>query len=266
MSTTTKKILRNEVSKSGVSKTLKQLSRFYTSLSASQKSKYYKKYKNLNKLVLKFGSKTKSMVEVEKKIIRRKPHLAKLLNKQLDVLIKHNQRNPRDNIRTYMSKNIMKDYIQDKAITNRLLNVSYGRECNADCAVNFILNSNQIYDLFHTDPSVMQASVALADAFFKSKNLATSSENTLMAGALLLQLILMGARTTQRGYGGDNLVVEIKKQKGKEKAKQKKLTPEPQFVPVPGRCMVVLPEPVDEDQPFKDALANLDLSFSSDSW
>ena len=207
--------LQKEVNRFGVNATLRQLKDYHSSL----RVKKPQQLRFLNKQTMRFGMYS----NIAGTITRRKPHLSKKLDQHLVRLIKHYQRNPRDNMRTYTAKNIMPEYIpNEKAVINRLLNSVYRRDCDANCAVQFVLNSNEIYDLFHTDPNVMQSSIALADSFFKSKGIATSSEGTLMAGALLLQLIMMGARLTQQGYGGHNLIVEIKKEKGKQKKKKTK--------------------------------------------
>jgi len=253
--------LQKEVNRFGVKDTLCQLKDYHSSL----RVKKPRHLRLLNKQTMRFGMYS----NITGTITRRKPHLSKKLDQHLVRLIKHQQRNPRDNMRTYTAKNIMPEYIpNEKAVVNRLLNSVYKRDCDANCAVQFIMNSNEIYDLFHTDPNVMQASIALADSFFKSKGVATSSEGTLMAGALLLQLIMMGARLTQQGYGGHNLIVEIKKEKGKQKQlKKPKSKSSDKKEKIELKALKDRIEEINSDEEAKNALLGLDLDLDSDeSW
>jgi hypothetical protein len=111
----------------------------------------------------------------------------------------------------------------------------------------------------------MQASIALADSFFKSKGVATSSEGTLMAGALLLQLIMMGARLTQQGYGGHNLIVDIKKAKGKQKQlKKPKSKSSDKAEQIELKALEDRIGEMSSDEKARIALSKLD--FSDDSW
>lgn len=254
-------LLRKEVNRFGVNATLRQLKNYHSSLRVKKTNQL----RFLNKQTMKFGMYS----NIAGTITRRKPHLSKKIDQHLMRLIKHQQRNPRDNMRTFTAKNIMPEYIaNDKAVINKLLNSVYRRDCDANCAVQFILNSNEIYDLFHTDPNVMQASIALADSFFKSKGVATSSEGTLMAGALLLQLIMMGARLTQQGYGGHNLIIDIKKAKGKQKQlKKPKSKSSDKQEKIELKALEDRIEEINSDEKAKNALLGLDLDIGSDeSW
>lgn len=252
-------ILQKEVNRFGVENTLRQLKDYHSSL----RVKNTKQFRFLNRQTMKFGMHS----DVAATINRRKFHLSDKLDKHLVRLNKHSQRNPNDNMRSYIKSKIMPEYIQnDIPVISKLLNSVYRRGSDADSAVNFIRASNEIYDIFHTNPDVVQSSVALADSFFTMKGIATSSDKTLMAGALLLQLVLMGARSTPEGFGADNLVVDIKKEKGKQKqaAQQAAAKKAAQQAAKPKVVQPVTPKELTADEKAMNALQ--ELNFSDEEW
>lgn len=257
-------ILQKEVNRFGVENTLRQLKDYHSSL----RVKKTKQFRFLNRQTMKFGM----QFDVAATINRRKFHLSDKLDKHLVRLNKHYQRNPTDNMRSYIKSKIMPEYIQnDTPVISKLLNSVYNRVGGAEVggaevAVNFIRASNEIYDIFHTNPDVIRSSVALADSFFTMKGIATSSDKTLMAGALLLQLVLMGARSTPEGFGADNLVVDIKKEKGKQKqaAQQAAAKKAAQQAAKPKVVQPVTPKELTADEKAMNALQ--ELNFSDEEW
>ena len=91
--------LQKEVNRFGVNATLRQLKDYHSSL----RVKKPQQLRFLNKQTMRFGMYS----NIAGTITRRKPHLSKKLDQHLVRLIKHYQRNPRDNMRTYTAKNIM---------------------------------------------------------------------------------------------------------------------------------------------------------------
>ena len=146
----------------------------------------------------------------------------KMINRHISVITKRDQRTKKDNIRSWMSRNIVRDYIKNDSsgLATRLLSAVYGnsRDCDATRLESFITQKNEVYDICSSDIQVIQQSVNTAIEYLASKNIAVSSHFSVIAGALLIQLVLTGARGSARGFGcGENIIQSIKTQKGREK-------------------------------------------------
>ena len=169
---------------------------------------------------------------------RRNNHI-KLINKHLSVISK---RDKKDNIRGWMKRNIIRDYIKNDStnFSTKILGAVYGtsRDCEAMRLENFIMHKNMVYDICHTDVDIVRQSVGMSIEYMETMNLAVSSVPHIMCGALTIQLVLMGARGSPTGFGsGTNMIQSIKVQKGKEKS-AKKVVAEPVVIVEP----VVIPE------------------------
>ena len=146
----------------------------------------------------------------------------KTINRHISVITKRDQRTKKDNIRSWMSRNIVRDYIKNDSsgLATRLLSAVYGnsRDCDATRLESFITQKNEVYDICSSDIQVIQQSVNTAIEYLVSKNVAVSSHFSVIAGAMLIQLVLSGARGSARGFGcGTNIIQNIKEEKGREK-------------------------------------------------
>ena len=146
----------------------------------------------------------------------------KTINRHISVITKRDQRTKKDNIRNWMSRNIVRDYIKNDSsgLASKLMSAVYGnsRDCDATRLESFIIQKNEVYDICSSDIQVIQQSVDTTIEFLVSKNIAVSSHFSVIAGAMLIQLVLSGARGSARGFGcGNNIIQSIKEEKGREK-------------------------------------------------
>lgn len=146
----------------------------------------------------------------------------KTINRHISVITKRDQRTKKDNIRNWMSRNIVRDYIKNDSsgLASKLMSAVYGnsRDCDATRLESFIIQKNEVYDICSSDIQVIQQSVDTTIEFLVSKNIAVSSHFSVIAGAMLIQLVLSGARGSVRGFGcGSNIIQSIKEEKGREK-------------------------------------------------
>lgn len=146
----------------------------------------------------------------------------KTINRHISVITKRDQRTKKDNIRNWMSRNIVRDYIKNDSsgLASKLMSAVYGnsRDCDATRLESFIIQKNEVYDICSSDIQVIQQSVDTTIEFLVSKNIAVSSHFSVIAGAMLIQLVLSGARGSARGFGcGSNIIQSIKEEKGREK-------------------------------------------------
>ena len=146
----------------------------------------------------------------------------KTINRHISVITKRDQRTKKDNIRNWMSRNIVRDYIKNDSsgLAAKLMSAVYGnsRDCDATRLESFIIQKNEVYDICSSDIQVIQQSVNTAIEYLDSKNIAVSSHFSVIAGAMLIQLVLSGARGSARGFGcGTNIIQNIKEEKGREK-------------------------------------------------
>jgi|MEHZ01.4.fsa_nt_MEHZ011228385.1_1 hypothetical protein len=146
----------------------------------------------------------------------------KTINRHISVITKRDQRTKKDNIRNWMSRNIVRDYIKNDSsgLASKLMSAVYGnsRDCDATRLESFIIQKNEVYDICSSDIQVIQQSVNTTIEFLVSKNIAVSSHFSVIAGAMLIQLVLSGARGSARGFGcGNNIIQSIKEEKGREK-------------------------------------------------
>ena len=146
----------------------------------------------------------------------------KTINRHISVITKRDQRTKKDNIRNWMSRNIVRDYIKNDSsgLASKLMSAVYGnsRDCDATRLESFIIQKNEVYDICNSDIQVIQQSVDTTIEFLVSKNIAVSSHFSVIAGAMLIQLVLSGARGSARGFGcGNNIIQSIKEEKGREK-------------------------------------------------
>ena len=146
----------------------------------------------------------------------------KTINRHISVITKRDQRTKKDNIRNWMSRNIVRDYIKNDSsgLASKLMSAVYGnsRDCDATRLESFIIQKNEVYDICSSDIQVIQQSVNTTIEFLVSKNIAVSSHFSVIAGAMLIQLVLSGARGSARGFGcGSNIIQSIKEEKGREK-------------------------------------------------
>lgn len=146
----------------------------------------------------------------------------KTINRHISVITKRDQRTKKDNIRNWMSRNIVRDYIKNDSsgLASKLMSAVYGnsRDCDATRLESFIIQKNEVYDICSSDIQVIQQSVNTAIEYLVSKNVAVSSHFSVIAGAMLIQLVLSGARGSARGFGcGTNIIQNIKEEKGREK-------------------------------------------------
>ena len=146
----------------------------------------------------------------------------KTINRHISVITKRDQRTKKDNIRNWMSRNIVRDYIKNDSsgLASKLMSAVYGnsRDCDATRLESFIIQKNEVYDICSSDIQVIQQSVDTTIEFLVSKNIAVSTHFSVIAGAMLIQLVLSGARGSVRGFGcGSNIIQSIKEEKGREK-------------------------------------------------
>ena len=146
----------------------------------------------------------------------------KTINRHISVITKRDQRTKKDNIRNWMSRNIVRDYIKNDSsgLASKLMSAVYGnsRDCDATRLESFIIQKNEVYDICSSDIQVIQQSVDTTIEFLVSKNIAVSTHFSVIAGAMLIQLVLSGARGSARGFGcGNNIIQSIKEEKGREK-------------------------------------------------
>ena len=146
----------------------------------------------------------------------------KTINRHISVITKRDQRTKKDNIRNWMSRNIVRDYIKNDSsgLASKLMSAVYGnsRDCDATRLESFIIQKNEVYDICSSDIQVIQQSVNTTIEFLVSKNIAVSSHFSVIAGAMLIQLVLSGARGSTRGFGcGSNIIQSIKEEKGRER-------------------------------------------------
>ena len=146
----------------------------------------------------------------------------KTINRHISVITKRDQRTKKDNIRNWMSRNIVRDYIKNDSsgLASKLMSAVYGnsRDCDATRLESFIIQKNEVYDICSSDIQVIQQSANTTIEFLVSKNIAVSSHFSVIAGAMLIQLVLSGARGSTRGFGcGSNIIQSIKEEKGREK-------------------------------------------------
>jgi hypothetical protein len=146
----------------------------------------------------------------------------KTINRHISVITKRDQRTKKDNIRNWMSRNIVRDYIKNDSsgLASKLMSAVYGnsRDCDATRLESFIIQKNEVYDICNSDIQVIQQSVDTTIEFLVSKNIAVSSHFSVIAGAMLIQLVLSGARGSARGFGcGNNIIQSIKEEKAREK-------------------------------------------------
>ena len=71
----------------------------------------------------------------------------KMINRHISVITKRDQRTKKDNIRSWMSRNIVRDYIKNDSsgLATRLLSAVYGnsRDCDATRLESFITQKNE---------------------------------------------------------------------------------------------------------------------------
>jgi hypothetical protein len=180
----------------------------------------------------------------------------KTINRHISVITKRDQRTKKDNIRNWMSRNIVRDYIKNDSsgLASKLMSAVYGnsRDCDATRLESFIIQKNEVYDICSSDIQVIQQSVDTTIEFLVSKNIAVSSHFSVIAGAMLIQLVLSGARGSARGFGcGSNIIQSIKEEKGREKTL---IQQQKNDAPIVQQKQVVVTEVADSwednDEPF----------------
>ena len=180
----------------------------------------------------------------------------KTINRHISVITKRDQRTKKDNIRNWMSRNIVRDYIKNDSsgLASKLMSAVYGnsRDCDATRLESFIIQKNEVYDICSSDIQVIQQSVNTTIEFLVSKNIAVSSHFSVIAGAMLIQLVLSGARGSTRGFGcGSNIIQSIKEEKGREKTL---IQQQKNHAPIVQQKQVVVTEVADSwednDEPF----------------
>mgnify|MGYP006136127135 FL=1 len=180
----------------------------------------------------------------------------KTINRHISVITKRDQRTKKDNIRNWMSRNIVRDYIKNDSsgLASKLMSAVYGnsRDCDATRLESFIIQKNEVYDICSSDIQVIQQSVNTTIEFLVSKNIAVSSHFSVIAGAMLIQLVLSGARGSARGFGcGSNIIQSIKEEKGREKTL---IQQQKNDAPIVQQKQVVVTEVADSwednDEPF----------------
>tara|TARA_Y100000389_G_scaffold66985_1_gene63207 strand:+ start:512 stop:1021 length:510 start_codon:yes stop_codon:yes gene_type:complete len=166
-----------------------------------------------------------------------------------------------------MSRNIVRDYIKNDSsgLASKLMSAVYGnsRDCDATRLESFIIQKNEVYDICSSDIQVIQQSVDTTIEFLVSKNIAVSSHFSVIAGAMLIQLVLSGARGSARGFGcGSNIIQSIKEEKGREKTL---IQQQKNHAPIVQQKQVVVTEVADswEDN---DELFVIEKPAEVDSW
>ena len=142
-----------------------------------------------------------------------------LLSRQLDWMSrKEAELSNHKKFRTWISKQVFGEYKLTQRDGSRILSALYGqhRDCDASSLINHIQNQDTIFDVFGKDD--LENSLIVTEAFLEAKNMRGFTVPFLVGTALYFQLVLMGARHTPMGFGGNDFITATKVKKATAKA------------------------------------------------
>jgi len=169
--------------------------------------------------------------------------------------------------KNWIAQNVLSQYKMPQAQSNRLLNNIYGnyREADFSKVIDEIEKRDIVFDIFGDD---LVQSLQFVESWLESQKMKTDAP-VITATALYFQLSLMGARSTPRGFGSNDLVKVWKTQRGlklKEIARSK-AEAELHRLELEKRAAQeqhVENETLNPDSDIAAALAELD--FSNEDW
>jgi len=163
---------------------------------------------------------TNTRIEHAKRIMAQgRKRFSTLLCRQLDwTSRKEAELSNHKKFRTWISKQVFGEYKLTQRDGSRILSALYGqhRDCDASSLINHVQTQDTVFDIFGKDD--LENSLITTEAFLEAKNMRGFNVPFLVGTALYFQLVLMGARHTPMGWGGNDLITAMKVKKATAKA------------------------------------------------